>query len=406
MKVSVIVPVYNVENYLAECLESIINQSYENMEIICINDCSTDRSLEILKEYAQHDSRIVIMENEENRGQAYSRNLGLMRATGDYILFVDSDDTISLNLLDCCINVCNDKDMVCFDYKQMLDNNVDVRKNVYKMEAGEYGSHTFFAESMCKDSLIFAPWSKFYRRRFLIDEKIFFYNGIIYEDILFTFYCFLKAGKIYNLNQKLYKYRIREQSTMTSRITEKNIGSYFICICELMELYLKEEFDEETSSAVERYIQKAVREYISAYRQWDCEKKEISLLQDNPKYLKLYRTFSQLCVRSGKLLDISSEKIEEIRKYRYAILYGAGGIARSVIEILDGYDISLYGIAVTDGQKNKKSLLGNPIRELQAYESIKDQCTVLVGTTPKYALEIHEQLRKSGFINWIDIMES
>lgn len=401
---SVIVPVYNVENYLPECLESIINQSYENIEIICINDCSTDRSLKILEEYAQKDSRITIMENKENRGQAYSRNLGLKKAVGEYVLFVDADDSISLNLLDCCISVFDDRDMVCFDYKQMLDNNLDIRQNIYQLETGEYRSRAYFSESICKDCLIFAPWSKIYRRRFLIDGDIFFHNGIIYEDILFTFYCFLKAGKIYNLNQKLYNYRVRVESTMTSSITEKNIGSYFICLCELMELYLKEEFDAETGVAVERYIQKAAREYIGAYRKWNCKKESPFLLQGNLNYLKLYRTFSPLCVKSGKLLDISPEKIDEIRKYQNVILYGAGEIARSVIEILDSYDISLYGIAVTGGQKKRNSLFGNPVKELQSYEKIKDQCIVLIGTSSKYILEIHEQLQEYGFSKWIDIV--
>ena len=92
-KCSIIIPVYNVEKYLPKCLDSIVNQTYKNIEIICINDGSTDNSLKILEEYAQKDERIKII-NQENQGVSVARNVGIDNATGDYILFVDSDDWI------------------------------------------------------------------------------------------------------------------------------------------------------------------------------------------------------------------------------------------------------------------------------------------------------------------------
>lgn len=404
-KVSVIVPVYNVETYLRECLESIINQTYEELEVLCINDCSTDGSLAVLKEYAQKDSRIRVWENEKNRGQAYSRNVGLTNATGTFLLFVDADDIIAPDLLETCMEVVDDSDMICFDYKQVMNGETDVKQDRYQMDDGQYTGREFWAEAVYKESIIIAPWSKLYRRDFLIDHQITFYSGIIYEDILFSFECYIKASKVYSLNKKLYTYRVREQSTMRTGISEKGIGSYIICICELMKWYLQENLERKTAEAVEEYIRKISREYISAYRRWSSREPVPKLLEDKPSYLKIYQTFSELCIKSGKILDLSPRHIEEIRRYQYVILYGAGDIARSAVEILDCHDIPLYGIAVTSMQGNRKSILGNPVRELSEYQEIKDQCLVIIGTTPKYYHEIREQLQRQGFIHLMYISD-
>lgn len=404
-KVSVIIPVYNVQDYLVECLESVVHQTYSDLEILCINDCSADQSSVVLKQYAQEDSRIKIWENEENRGQAYARNLGLSNATGEFVLFVDADDSICPDLLEKCLEVSCDSDMVCFDYRQVMSGETDVKQDRYQMKDGLYDGRDFWAEAIGKESIIIAPWSKLYRRDFLIKNQITFYNGIIYEDILFSFQCYVKARKVYSLNQKLYTYRVREWSTMRTGITEKSIGSYMICICELMKWYLEGTFDQKTSESIEDYIRKISREYISAYRRWGQRGQKLPLLEDKPSYRKIYRTFSELCVKSGKVLELSQKQLEEIQQYQYIILYGAGDIARSTVDILDYYDIPLYGIAVTSKKGNRKSIWGNPVRELAEYYDIRNQCLVIIGTTPKYYHEISKQLQGEGFTHLMGIAD-
>ncbi|MBQ9920107.1 MAG: glycosyltransferase family 2 protein, partial [Clostridia bacterium] len=102
-KVSIIVPVYNVAEYLEDCLNSLVNQSYENIEIISINDGSKDNSLEILKTFAEKDLRIKVFDNE-NHGVSYTRNFGIKNCTGDYIAFVDSDDIVAKNYIEVLVN--------------------------------------------------------------------------------------------------------------------------------------------------------------------------------------------------------------------------------------------------------------------------------------------------------------
>ena len=100
IKISIIIPVYNTEKYLKKCLDSIINQTLKSLEIICIDDCSTDNCLHILKEYQLKDNRIKIIEQKENKGQGVARNLGLNIAEGEYIMFLDPDDWLELNALE------------------------------------------------------------------------------------------------------------------------------------------------------------------------------------------------------------------------------------------------------------------------------------------------------------------
>ena len=119
MKISVIIPVYNVESFLPQCLDSVVNQSYRDIEIICVEDCSTDSSMQILRDYAQNDNRIKIIQNTKNLGLGLARNVGLEYATGEYIHFLDSDDWIeagSYELLADKLGRIQPPDMLFFRY--------------------------------------------------------------------------------------------------------------------------------------------------------------------------------------------------------------------------------------------------------------------------------------------------
>ena len=137
IKVSVIIPVYNVEKYLRECLESVINQTLKDIEIICINDGSTDKSYEILKEYAKLDHRIRIL-NQSNMGQSAARNRGLEIAKGKYVYFMDSDDWLEKDALKCLTDISESKNLqiLYFDGKTFLES--DELKTKYSHMIGVY----------------------------------------------------------------------------------------------------------------------------------------------------------------------------------------------------------------------------------------------------------------------------
>ena len=227
-KISVIVPIYNQEKYLEECIESIINQTYHNLEIILVNDGSTDNSLEICKKYKKKDKRIIIID-KENKGLSSSRNAGLRKATGDYIMFCDSDDYY---LPDTCLLMEKeitekDADYVIGNYINCYEDGKFWKKPIFdkklypnfKVEITDYTkSFYIMSSSVC---------NKIFRKSFLDKNEFVFVEGLPAEDAIFTTACFVKSTKVYYIKDIIYAYRQRNAGTSIS--TNNNV-EYFIGI--------------------------------------------------------------------------------------------------------------------------------------------------------------------------------
>lgn len=404
-KVSVIIPVFNVEDYLAECLDSVINQTFRDIEIICIDDVSTDNSLNILKEYALRDARITILQNEQNSGLAFTRNRGMEQASGDYILFVDSDDYIETDLLMSVVDKADHVDMVCFDYKKKDEIWNDSDKHLFCISDGEYKARDFFLNAMNSNSIIYSAWSKLYRRDFLMKEDIRFINGIRYEDIVFNFLCMMKANTLYCIPDKKYIYRIRRNSIMTRKIDGKNITDYFYIICYLSQYYLSHQFDAELEKGIEKYIHKVYRDFLNAYRRYASANDgyELKNHMTDKNYAKLYGLVSGYESYSGEVQEHIADQIEQIRQSKHVIVYGAGDIARETIIMLDQFDVVITGIAVSDYAGNKKSLLGNKIRVISDYLDKKEDSIVIIATTARFYPDIERHLSRLGFQNYLEV---
>lgn len=200
MKISVIVPVYNVEKYLDKCLESIIKQTYKNLEIIIIDDGSTDKSGLICDKYTKKDNRIKVI-HQENKGLGASRNIGLRMITGDFISFVDSDDFLSLDYFDYLYYLLlkNKADIVCCSIKKKIN------KNKIKIYDSKEALKKMFLFEI--DTCVM---SKLYKKEVLKDLK--FQEDVIYEDILFTSKAIMNSKKIIVSKQLKYYYLIRNDS--------------------------------------------------------------------------------------------------------------------------------------------------------------------------------------------------
>lgn len=213
VKVSVIIPVYNVERYVCDCLDSIINQTLKDIEIICINDGSTDNSLKILKKYALNDNRIIVLD-QENGGHAVATNRGIDLATGDYLYLMDSDDVLELNALELCYNKIknNKSDFVIFKAINYLDSTneyyeteVYSMNKIYRKVGNQIFNYKDIGPLMFEASV--TPWSKLYKRDFIIHENIRFPEGLIFEDNVFFFKALLTAKRISFLNKFLFTRR-------------------------------------------------------------------------------------------------------------------------------------------------------------------------------------------------------
>ncbi|MFV0363783.1 MAG: glycosyltransferase [Suipraeoptans sp.] len=216
--VSIVVPVYNVEDYLERCIESITNQTYVKLEIVLVDDGATDSSGAICDKYAKADDRIKVI-HKENGGLSDARNVGLLNTTGKYIVFTDSDDHIGETLVyDCMIRMEEDEsDILIFDFIRVEDEN----EELCTLEGVEEGTYTL----QSKPVLIFGSPSacnKMFRREFLIKSGITFPVGKFYEDLGTTPKLLAIAKSISYIKKAYYYYMIRGGSIMTAQKFERN----------------------------------------------------------------------------------------------------------------------------------------------------------------------------------------
>ena len=220
-KVSVIIPFNNVENYIEECLNSVLSQTLDDIEVILINDASTDRTLEIVEWYLQKDSRIKLININERKGQGFARNRGIEIATGEYIGFVDSDDFIESDMFECLYNSAktNNTDISMCQVREYDDINENyITSDYYSLACLSSFQNDIFSAEDTKNCILdinVALWNKIYKREYLnnIGEK--FPEGFIYEDLPFFFGTYLSAKRIQIVWKNLYSYRInRKNSTM------------------------------------------------------------------------------------------------------------------------------------------------------------------------------------------------
>lgn len=222
--VSIIVPVYNSEEYLEKCIDSIINQTYKNLEIILINDGSKDKSIDICKKYENKDSRIKIID-KKNEGAAATRNLGIDVSKGEYIMFVDSDDYIDKKLVEASIiqNQKNDYDVVIskvelFDDKYIetycyYENDLIVTEKIKE----ELIKSIFLDNKENKFTHIEGPVAKLIKKDFITKNNIRFNTKLIYgEDLVFSLEIYTKTSNIFFVNKFLYFYRKNENSVTHS----------------------------------------------------------------------------------------------------------------------------------------------------------------------------------------------
>ncbi|WP_296893689.1 glycosyltransferase [uncultured Methanobrevibacter sp.] len=218
-KISVIIPVYNVENYLRECLDSITSQTVKDIEIICIDDGSTDNSPEILKEYQKKDSRIKII-TKENGGQATARNLGIKEAQGEYIAFIDSDDFIESEMLEKLYTKAKDDNLDIAMCKIATYNNQtgEIKDNVWYYMLGifrdfekEIFNHKDTKEFTC--NIAVTPYNKIYKTSLIKDNNILFPEGLIFEDEKFFYDTYLRAKRVSVIPEFLYYYRVNRKGS-------------------------------------------------------------------------------------------------------------------------------------------------------------------------------------------------
>lgn len=308
---SVVIPIYNCEKYLKYSVENVIKQTFSNIEIICIDDGSTDNTLSALNEYKKYNNRIIIL-HQEHKGAAAARNLGLNIANGEYLSFIDADDFVSINLYQKIFNIINKKhfDIIMFNAGFYNNKSKCVSKRNFfntsniKNHYNELTEHTYndFKYLFYEQESVA---NKIYKKAFIDKNHFTFDEKSNFEDRLFHYKTILSAKSVSLLNERLYLYRQYRKGSMNSRIFDKNSKMIFEVFDNINELgnlifsshiNLKEQFFDFIIQILSDYLMRAPAKikkefynkmqnqfYIMQY--WNLNKSEIERYNTYKLYL-------------------------------------------------------------------------------------------------------------------------
>ena len=278
MLISIIIPIYNVEKYLNRCLDSVMKQSFQDIEIILVNDGSTDNSDNIIKSYL-FDERIKYI-YQKNKGLSEARNTGLNIASGEYVLFLDSDDSIEPNT---CYELSQvierfEVDIVVFGRYLIKDCIEKVRDPAYwgnnLLDGKEY-----LVQAKLNNRFSASACNRLYKLSFLRQRGLNFKSGIVYEDLLFNFQCMIQGARVYVLNELLYNYYIGRNDSIINTIKEKDLDMVhnLKMVSILYEMGMSYEADQLLEN-LEKYMRRSQNYVLEEYSLVDkAEKQEIEI---------------------------------------------------------------------------------------------------------------------------------
>lgn len=309
--ITVAVPIYNAEKYLNYCIESIIKQTYKNLQILLINDGSTDDSLKICKKFAAIDKRIKII-SKKNGGVGSARNVALRNATGSYITFVDSDDYIDVDYVYKMYHLCkkNECDISMVGFKEVKDY-IDIRSNNNDKDYVDVLTNYEILNNLFtnKDISYIVPWCKLYKLELFTRNNIFYPENVIADDEGTTYKLFYYANKIAISNEKLYYYVYREGSLSKSTFTVENLKT--------LEIFLERyKFFEKSSNDFFKVL--SFKYYIKILIDYYCLSK--INLKNNPTYKTIINNLSQEIKKNCYLINKKhSKNLTFIEKMKYKI---------------------------------------------------------------------------------------
>lgn len=282
IKVSVIIPIYNVEKYIEKCLASATGQTLRDIEIVCVNDGSTDHSMDAVYEKAGDDGRIVIVE-KKNGGLSSARNAGLDKARGEYVLFLDSDDALEQNALELLYAKASENraDNIFFGattvYESLKAKFSNYRRyNRYYLRRHPYPEILPGAEMLCalveNGEYRVSACLQMLRRQFLVQKGIRFLEGILHEDNLFTLQVILGASRVMVVNEALYVRLVRSGSIMTAGGGVRSSWGYYACLSEMIRLARRAECSDRARESLNDVIMRTQRDAVLPIRGMRKEK--------------------------------------------------------------------------------------------------------------------------------------
>jgi glycosyltransferase involved in cell wall biosynthesis len=418
VKVSIIIPVFNAQNYLRKCLDSLVEQTMADFEIICINDCSKDGSLSILEEYAAIDSRITIINNQSNKGAAESRNIGIDAARGEFLAILDSDDFCDKRFLESAYSQCKESeaDIGVMEFSVYNDDNKKIINSYLPLCFTKYCSTEGFHLDELYDQLFVmfycAPWTKLYRREFVINSKIRFQSLRNSNDTYFGHMILTQAEKIIYIDSptSLYYYRVNVPSQITSNVMKDPtcILEALTAIKESLEqkelfnryrisfysravesfYYLLSKCDDRLKQTIYRFIRS---EGLSRLGMLNCTREDFVSAYVYHRYQHLRG--DETIYRISASMSSQDDLFAYLKESRMRCgLWGIGIRGKAFLEACDEHQFSLSCIIDEDTTKMGMSFGKYTVNNfMNSYETID----AVIITNTHYGKEISETIRST-----------
>lgn len=341
--VSVVIPVFNTKDYILESINSVINQSYKDLEIIIVDDASTDGSIELVGDIIESDARVKLIHHKINRGLSAARNTGLYEAKGKYIYFLDSDDYIEPNCIKICIEEAerSNADLIMFDADTEIDgnlgcgfiaNNYDRRSivdNTRIFSGREFASKYYDQKFLC------STWRMFFKKEYLTENKLRFLEGAFYEDNNFYYECMLNAKRIKYVPRKLYHRRYRSNSIMATPLTQAKIISVFdisLDMIDSLDSYY-DHSDEFWLHMLSDFIKNVLFFIFSKFSKGNEETFHESAGAIEARLKEVVDKYTDLCLKYGK--NINSIEFRESYEFISIVVSGFGYRSESINYLIE-----------------------------------------------------------------------
>jgi glycosyltransferase involved in cell wall biosynthesis len=366
-------------------------QEANGIQIVCINDGSTDQSLSILEEYKAKNESLVIV-SQKNQGLSVARNTGILNADGKFILFLDSDDMLAPSALkeiyDQLEN--NDLDMLLYDADCTYETEIlkiNAYKDNYYHRKKSYGGpkegKLIFAEQIENDDLCDSACLMALNREWLRRESLFFLPGILHEDCLFTFKCFMRAQKVMHINRSLMVYRVREHSIMTSTQSYGNLKGRLVCYLEILKYLVNHDLPPRIADAIRKFDEIIMYNLKKVDSQLTIEeRRKTTCFNPVEKLLSASMQIGMHGSRSNSSRLLLLGLAALIQESKAVVVYGAGEIGKRVYDFLKENKLQdkIIAFVVSSGASGKY-IGGIPVFNMDEYPFSKEVLLLIAANT-------------------------
>lgn len=400
-KVSVIIPVYDVEKYLSSCLDSVLGQTLKDIEVIAVDDASHDGSAKILERYAKEDERLKVISLKENHRQGYARNRGLELAEGKYVYFLDSDDMITAEALEKLYEEAESErlDVIYFDSDVVFESEDLKAKNdnYIRYRSGKYPSEVvtglrLFDLFMLEEEWLVYVQRQFWRREFLISNQAFFPEGIEHEDEFFSFKATILAERAKYLREKFFIRRYRANSVMTREWQPRDFSGYFITYSKMIEFMDERDI---VSYGANMHVLILFELLKGSFDPFDHSQDPADWF--NPEEQAQYRMLKYMLKNIQDINDRDLMFWRAMDRYDNIWIYGAGRIATTTARRLLETRHDIAGFIVTEKRDNPESIFSRKVMELSEITDIGKNGIVLVALGRTLHEEVAALLKERGF---------